>query len=38
MWAAENFSKSDTLQQNTQMQLRICATHWYLPLPGVTDF
>jgi hypothetical protein len=27
MWAAENFSKSDTLQQNTQMQLRICATH-----------
>jgi hypothetical protein len=27
MWAAENLSKSDTLQQNTQMQLRICATH-----------
>lgn len=27
MWAAENLAKSDTLQQDTQMHLRICATH-----------
>jgi hypothetical protein len=27
MWAAENLAKSDTLQRDTQMHLRICATH-----------
>lgn len=27
MWASENFAKSDTLQRDTQMHLRICATH-----------
>lgn len=27
MWAVENLAKSDTLQRDTQMHLRICATH-----------
>jgi hypothetical protein len=27
MWASENLAKSDKLQQDTQMELRICATH-----------
>lgn len=27
MWAAENLAKSDYLAKDTQMQLRICATH-----------